>query len=411
MLRYLIIGNAIAATGCIEGIRAHDADGEIIAVGEESRPAYARPLISYLLEGKAKLAHMGYRPEDFYERQRVQTLCSTRATRIDPQVHTVALDDGRALPYDRLMLTTGSRPILPAIPGLESVKSRHTFYTLDDALALQSSLTADSRVLIVGAGLIGLKCAEGVHGRAGRIAVADRAEQILPSVLDAGAAARMQAHLEKHGIDFFLGATVTGFDKGIAALSTGAEIPFDILVLAVGVMPETTLARQAGIAVDRGLLVDESGRTSLPDIFAAGDCAQGPDMLLGTRRVLALLPNAYQQAYAAGATMAGHDQAFGTALSMNAIGLLGLHALTAGIYEGETYEAVSDAQYKKLFLRDDRLVGFILVGDVDRAGIYTALIRDRVPLSGIDFELIAARPQLMAFSRAQRAQKMGGVPV
>jgi len=411
MLRYLIIGNAIAATGCIEGIRAHDADGEITAVGEESRPAYARPLISYLLEGKAKPAHMGYRPEDFYERQRVQTLCGTRATRIDPQAHTVALDDGRALPYDRLMLATGSRPIVPAIAGLESVKSRHTFYTLDDALTLQSSLTPDSRVLIVGAGLIGLKCAEGVHGRVGRIAVVDRAEQILPSVLDVDAAARMQAHLEKHGIDFFLGATVTGFDKDVATLSTGAEIPFDILVLAVGVVPETTLARQAGIAVDRGILVDKSGRTSLPDIYAAGDCAQGPDMLLGTRRVLALLPNAYQQAYAAGATMAGHSQAFDNALAMNAVGLLGLHALTAGIYEGEAYEAVSDAQYKKLFLRDDRLVGFILVGDVDRAGIYTALIRDRVPLSGIDFDLIAARPQLMAFSRAQRAQKMGGVPV
>ena len=175
-----------------------------------------------------------------------------------------------------------------------------------------------------------------------------------------------------------------------------------MLVIAVGVRPNTSLVKDAGGEVRRGIAADDTGKTTLPDVYAAGDCAESFDISAGVNRVLALLPNAYMQGNTAGINMAGGKASFDRAIPMNAIGFMGLHIITAGTYDGETYVRCDGENYKILFYKDDVLKGYILIGDVARAGIYTALIRNRTPLSSIDFKLICEKPQLMAFTARTR---------
>ena len=410
-MNYVIIGNGTAAVGTIEGIRAVDPTGPITVISDEIYPVYGRPLISYLLLGKTtedKMLH--YRPADFYETNGVKTMLGRTVTKIDAAAKTVLLEGGEAVPYDKLCVCTGSRPFVPPMEGLDTVQNKTSFMTLDDAKRLNNMLgdQNDKRVLIIGAGLIGLKCAEGIYQRVKELTVIDLAPRILPNVLTEVPAAIIQKHIEGKGVQFILGDSVARFDGNTATLQSGGTIDFDILVIAVGVRPNTELAADAGCEVNRGILIDNHSATTVPDIYAAGDCTVSHDITADTDRILAILPNAYMQGEAAGRNMAGSNTSFDKAIPMNASGFMGLHMITAGSYDGDTYLEQDEDHYKLLVTRDNHLVGFIMIGDVDRAGIYTSLIRERTPLDTIDFDLIREKPQLMAFSRAERAKKLGG---
>ncbi len=410
-MNYVIIGNGTAAVGTIEGIRAVDPTGPITVISDEIYPVYGRPLISYLLLGKTtedKMLH--YRPADFYEKNGVKTMLGRTVTKIDPAAKSVLLEGGEAVPYDKLCICTGSRPFVPPMEGLDTVPHKTSFMTLDDAKRLDTMLGADNdkRVLIIGAGLIGLKCAEGIYQRVKKLTVIDLAPRILPNVLTEVPAAIIQKHIEGKGVQFILGDSVARFDGTTATLQSGGTIDFDVLVIAVGVRPNTELAADAGCEVNRGILTDNHSATTVPDIYAAGDCTVSHDIAADTDRILAILPNAYMQGETAGRNMAGSNTSFDKAIPMNASGFMGLHMITAGSYDGETYLEQDEDHYKLLVTRDNHLVGFIMIGDVDRAGIYTSLIREQTPLDSIDFSLIREKPQLMAFSRAERAKKLGG---
>lgn len=405
-MKYVIIGNSAAAVGCIEGIRQEDRTGPITVVIDEPYHTYSRPLISYLLLGKTDEERMKYRPDGFYEENGVTLLAGKRAEKIDPESKTVLLDDGQALSYDKLLVAAGSRPFVPPIKGLDGVENAFTFMTLDSAKALEKALGPDKRVLILGAGLIGLKCAEGIAGRVGSLTVADLADHILPSILDSEAAAMVQRHIEDHGVSFLLGDGVDSFEGNTAVLKSGKKVPFDLLVICVGVRPNTSLVSEAGGEVARGIRVDPGCATTIPDVYAAGDCTESFDVSSGQQRILALLPNAYMQGRCAGTNMAGGEAVYDHAIPMNAIGFFGYHVLTAGTYTGEIYRSAEGCSLKKLFYENDRLKGYILLGDVARAGIYTSLIRKETPLSSIDFALICEKPQLMAFTREERKEML-----
>ncbi len=409
MKRYVILGNGVAAARCIEGIRSLDPTGEITVVSEENRAVYCRPLISYYLEGKTDLARMQYRDGDFYSRMGCTVLYGRKATHIRTDRKEAELDDGTALPYDELCIATGSSPFIPPFNGLETVPRSFSFMTLDDALALEKAITKTSRVLIVGAGLIGLKCAEGICGRVASVTICDLADRVLSSILDAECAAMMQRHLEKQGISFLLGDSADRFEADRAFMKSGKTVDFDVLVLAVGVRANVSLIKEIGGEVNRGILVDRFMRTSIGHIYAAGDCTEGPDLSSGQRKVLAILPNASMQGYTAGINMAGGAQPFEKGLPMNSIGFFGLHAMTADSYDGNLCGESTDTAINLLFTKDDRLNGFILIGCDERAGIYTSLIREKTPLSSIDFDLMKQGATTAAFSAAQRRKKFGGV--
>lgn len=408
-MNYVIIGNSAAAVGCVEGIRQVDKKGKITVISDEPYHTYSRPLISYLLLGKTDTERMKYRDNDFYKDNNVKTVLGHKAISIDKDKKKVTLDDDRLIKYDKLLIATGSKPFVPPMEGLDKVEKKFTFLSLDDAKALDRAITKDSRVLIVGAGLIGLKCAEGIQNRVKHIHVVDLADRVLPSILDRTGSNMVQEHIEKHGVAFTLSDSVKAFTKNTATLQSGKKIAFDVLVLAVGVRPNTELAEKAGGTVNRGIVTDQTCKTSLPDVYAAGDCTESHDITTDENRILALLPNAYMQGECAGICMAGGKSAYDKAIPMNAIGFFGLHVITAGSYDGEEHIVTGKQSYKKLVTKDDLLKGYIMIGNVERAGIYTALIREKKSLKTIDFELIKERPQLMAFSKRERAKALGGM--
>jgi NAD(P)H-nitrite reductase large subunit len=426
-LKYVIIGNSAAGIGAVEGIRSIDKQGEITIITDEAHHTYSRPLISYLLLGKVTEESMRYRGENFYKDNNCTVQADSVADKIDTVTKNVVLKFGKKIPYDKLLVATGSSPFVPPFDGLYNVKDKFTFMSLDDALKLDAVLDKDKRVLIVGAGLIGLKCAEGIHERVKQITVLDLAPRILSSILDDEGAKLVQSHLESKGIEFRLSANIKNFRFNSVTIGPSAEragasegsppvsgetIELDILVLAVGVRPNTALLN--GVAkIDRGIVVNGKSETSIPDIYAAGDCTQTLDISSGQNKIMALLPNAYMQGEAAGINMAGGDKSFDKAIPMNAIGFFGLHMITAGSYAGNVYaEGISaenrNGNYRRLFYSDNKLNGYILIGNVEKAGIYTSLIRERTPLDTIDFALVCEKPGLMAFRKEDRMVKLGG---
>ena len=415
MSKYVIIGNGISSIGCIEGIRSVDKTGSITVIAKEKHMTYARPLISYYLEGKTTLNKMKYRTKSFYTKNNVEVLYDTEVTKIDKKSKKVNFKSGSkrgSRSFEKLCICTGSTPFVPPFKGLDTVENKHCFMTLDDTLGLEKAIDKNSRVLIIGAGLIGLKCAEGIAERVKSITVCDLADRVLSSILDAVPAKMMQNVLEDAGVKFMLSNSVAEFDGNTATMNDGATVGFDVLVLAVGVKANTSLASDIGCKVNRGIIVDEHCMTSVKNIYSAGDCAEGYDLSLGDHRVLAILPNAYFQGECAGKNMAGESFEFNKGIPMNSIGFFGLHSISAGSYFTEkdgckVYEEKTDSSIKRFFAMDNKLVGYMLVGDTDRAGIFTSLIREQTPLDSIDFETLMTTTSLGCFEADARYKKLG----
>ena len=407
ILRYVIIGNSAAGVGAVEGIRQIDQQGKITIITDEPYHTYSRPLISYFLLGKVTEDSIKYRDNSFYTDNNCTLFCGVAVTKIEEETKTVSLSNGQSIQYDKLLMATGSLAFVPPFKGLETVKNKYIFMSLDDAHKLNDALNSESRVLIVGAGLIGLKCTEGILNRVKHITVLDLAPRILSSILDDEGAKLVQEHLENKGVEFKLGCNIERFENDTAFLENREKIDFDVLVIAVGVRPNTALLSDIA-DIDRGIVINKKSETTVPDIYAAGDCTQTVDISSGQKKIMAILPNAYMQGEAAGINMAGGEKSFDKAIPMNAIGFCGLHMITAGNYTGEVYEEYNDKNYKRLFYSDNMLNGYILIGNVAKAGIYTSLIRERTPLDTIDFKLICEKPGLMAFSKEIRETKLGG---
>lgn len=410
-MKYVIIGNSAAAVGAVQGIRELDRNGDITVISDEGYHTYSRPLISYWLKGDVTEEGMRYRPAEFYTENGVTPLLGRRAERIDSERKTVLLFDGTEVEYDRLLCAAGSKPFIPDFKGLDRVKNRFTFMRLDDVKAVKEQLSDGARVLIVGAGLIGLKAAEALVKYTDRVTVVDLSQRILPSILDEETALIMQRHIENAGVKFSLGASVKEFRESSAVLTNGEKTEFDILILAVGVRPNTELIEEAGGEVDKGIITDDAQAVKgLSDVYAAGDCTRSHDITTDSEKIIAILPNAFMQGYAAGRNMAGGEAHFERAFPMNAIGFFGLHIITAGAYVGEEISDISEGGCKKLFVDNNRLKGFILMGDrIKNAGIYTALVREQTPLDEVDFSLLREAPTLAAFPAAYRRDKLGGL--
>ena len=409
MSKYVIIGNGTAAIGCIEGIRSVDKDGKITVISKEAHHVYSRPLISYYLEKKTDTERMKYRDDGFYDKNGCTVLFGQSAEKILTDESTVVTEKGEKIKYDKLCVASGSSPFVPPFEGLETVEKKYSFMTIDDALSLEKALDKSARVLIIGAGLIGLKCAEGIKERVGSITVCDLADRVLSSILDNDCASVVQKYLEENGISFMLSDSAVRFEQNKAIMKSGAEVDFDILVLAVGVRANTSLIKQAGGEVNRGICVNVRMETSLPDIYSAGDCAEGFDSSIGANRVLAILPNAYMQGFTAGVNMASGDRSFDNAIPMNSIGFFGYHIMSAGSYDGEMLEEKSGDIIKRFFVKDGLLKGFMLLGETQRAGIYTSLIREKTPLDSVDFDSLKKIASFANFSAETRRKKFGGV--
>ena len=428
---YLIIGNSAAGVSAAESIRSTDAEGSILVISKEPYPAYGRPLISYLIEGKTTEEKMAFKDDDFYEKLGIRTLLGPdfEATSLDPDRHCVSLENDQSIAYGKVLLATGSNPFTPPFKGYDSQENVHGFLTLDDAKGAWADVARatqaahregrKSRVVVIGGGLIGLKAAEALSHHADAVDVLEFAPRILPAVLDAQGAAVLQGLLENRGITCHPGLTADELlsegDRITAArLTDGSILELDVLMLCVGVRPNSALAVDAGAQQGRGLLVGPDLQTTLPDVYAAGDLVQVTDALDGAQRPLALWPIALQHGRIAGLNMAGAANApqFIDAFAVNAVDFFDISLLTAGLINpgedsGCTSLVESDGEcYTKFVTRDGMLVGYILLNRPDQAGIYTSLITDKVPLDTLEGDVFQAPPQNMNYPQDARWERL-----
>ncbi len=404
-MRYVIIGNSAAAVGAIEAIRRYDQNNPITVIADEPHPTYSRPLITYLLGGLVSEEQMLYRPPDFYQRYEVQSMLGVKVVQVDPHARELTLAGGGTLSYDKLLIGTGGVPFVPSVPGSD-LEGVFTFTTWDDARRMRHFIEAYGvhQAIVVGGGFIGLKTTEGLLARGVRVAIVELADRILSAAFDRTASRLAETILRREGVEVYTGTTVQEI-MGRAGkvdhviLREGERLECDLLVFAIGVRPNIALvshsSTEAGIATRRGILVDDHMRTTAPDVYAAGDVVEALDMLLKVRRTIAIWPLAYRQGYVAGCNMAGVEREYEGGFPMNSVEVGGVPTISVGVIDPdperdmqeEGYEVLEEFDrekgvYKKLVLLHNRLVGAIFIGNIDRAGIYTSLIRDRVDVAG-----------------------------
>lgn len=409
-MKYLIVGNGVASVGAIEGIRRVDPEGGITVISEENTPTYGRPLISYLLAGKIGPERMQLRPASFYDTFKVTMVLGSKVTAIDARNKTVTTASGASYGYDKLLAATGGVPFVPPLPGKDG-PGVYTFTTLAHAETLLDVAKNCASVVVIGGGLIGLKAAESLHDRGVKIAIVELAPRVLSAAFDDKAGKLVSRRLEEVGIGVHCGTQATQIKRGPdgavqgVELKNGTFLPAQAVVIAIGVVPAADIVKAAGITVDRGVLVDEFLASSDPDVFAAGDVAQAKDLILDENRVVPIWPNAFNQGFYAGKNMAGAGSPYVGGLAMNAIAFYGLPTVSVGMVnpaEGEPGVEVFDildeqnGTYRKLVFKDERLVGYVLLGDIDVAGLYTGFIRFKFPLdAATKKKLIKGTPSIL----------------
>lgn len=402
--RYLIVGNSAGAIGAAEAIRQVDGQGRLTIVSDESYPAYSRPRISDYLAGLCTLEETAIRPPQFYADQGIECLLGQKVMRLDLRRGLAELDGGARVAWERLLLATGAAPVLPPIPGLDR-EGVFTFTTIDDARRLRQALRPGSRAVVVGAGLIGLSAGHALAHLRVPLTMVEMLDRVLATALDREASAVVERALTKAGIRLELGQTVSAVlgrpdDErrvGSVLLESGERFPCDLVVVAAGVKPRAELAAAAGLAVNRGVLVDRRLATSHPGVYACGDAAEGYDFVHRDQRVIPVWPNAYMGGRVAGFNMAGVDTVYHGAAGMNALSYFGLAVVAAGVVEPPDepgYEVLTAAEgdrYRKVVLRDNRVAGLVFVGDIAPSGIVFGLMRDGIDVAGFKEALVSDR--------------------
>ncbi|MDQ7850576.1 MAG: FAD-dependent oxidoreductase [Armatimonadota bacterium] len=391
-MRHLIIGNGAAGNAAAQAIRRRDPSSEITIVSDELHAAYYRPLLPYLLHDAPEAQHLHRDP--LHLPRDVMVHLGARVRAVVPAEARVILDDGRTLAYDRLLIATGASPALPPIDGVPGPGS-FVLRTLDDATVLKAAVRAigpSSPAVIVGGGRIGTKVALGLRHLGLSVTIVEMLPWIVPQQLDAPAAEIVQAALQAQGIEMIFGRTVRalcrqeGRLRGVV-LDDGTELAAGLVVIATGVRANADIARTAGLATRHGILVNRFLQTSYPQIYAAGDVVETADVVTGEPVVSGTWTNAVFMGQVAGENMAGGSREYPGAWGLlNAVELAGIPVISAGLIHPpqEGYDVHAhrrDRVYRKLVFRGGTLVGFILVGEVEGAGVYTALIRERVDVS------------------------------
>ncbi|MCM1284872.1 MAG: FAD-dependent oxidoreductase [Acetobacter sp.] len=416
-MKYVIIGASAAGLAAAEGIRKTDKKGEITILTKEAYLPYSRPSISYYLKGVVEEKNIYLRKASFYKENNINIITNTEITKIIPEKKIVKAGR-KEYPYDKLCIATGSKPFIPPMKNAEGNKNALTFLDLAATKEVKKAAKADTRAVVIGAGLIGMKAAEGLSKICKSVDVVELAPRILPSILDEKSAKSVKAHLEANKIKFHLKNTVIEAKSKNnkitdVILQNGEVLPCDLLIMAVGVRPETDIAQSAGLEVDRGIITNPATmQTSDESIYAAGDCTVSVDMLDGSKKIIALWPNAVQQGEVAGSQMAGENLTIDGTYSVNAIDFYGLRICTCGLInaQGEQYSEKIKSEgksYKRLVFDGNKLVGFVLINSSTNAGIYTNLISNRVDINSLQ-EDIMNDPSLFMFDKDIRKAKLSG---
>ena len=420
---YLIIGNSAGGIGAAEAIRSIDKTGSMIIVSEEPYPAYSRPLISEYLSHERDIEGMLYRPADFYKKQSIQFFLGKKALSIDTQRNIVKMDSGEDIHWKKLLLATGGIPIIPPVKGRDK-KGVFSFLSLNDAREIDAFLARGGvkRAVVIGGGLIGVSVSQALRERQIAVTIIEMKDRILNTILDEPASIIAGDAVKRGGITIMVNNTVKEINGDASVrevvLNSGEQIQCEMVIMAIGVLPQTEMAKSAGIAVNRGISVDRYMMTNKPDVYACGDVAEAYDFVIGSNRLTPLWPNAYIGGRTAGFNMAGVKTEYRGGTAMNSINYFGLSIATAGMVSApneqnifETLTKKNDTTYRKVIIHDNRIAGLILVGDIDKAGMLFGLMRESIDVSTFKSALLADDFGLAYLPASIRKEQLGEIVI
>ncbi|KQP68369.1 NAD(P)/FAD-dependent oxidoreductase [Methylobacterium sp. Leaf112] len=400
--RLVVIGNGMASLRFLERLTER-APGryDVSVVGAEPQAAYNRVLLSSLLGGEVDEAGCAFRGLDWYESHGIRLITGAPVTEIDRENGLVMVGETHVLPFDRLVLAVGSVPIRLPKPGMD-LPGVLTFRDLADVTAIRKAAVEHARAIVIGGGLLGLEAAVGLARLGVDTTLLHVMDRLMERQLDHAAAGLVKRAMEARGVKVLLKAdtaTVEGDGKvERLILSDGTVLPADLVVMSVGVRPNVALAQNAGIAVGRGIKVDDRMQSSDPRIFALGECAEHRGQIYG------LVEPAYEQAETLSRHLVGEEVAYaGTSLATS-LKVSGLPVFSAGAIEapeGSETILMSDpglGLYRKLIVADDRLLGAVFVGDIAEQGWCKDLIRTGASVAAHRDDLMFGRtaPQPLA---------------
>jgi NAD(P)H-nitrite reductase large subunit len=455
-MHHIIIGAGPAGVIAAETIRKHAPSDQITIIGEEKETPYSRMAIPYLLVGHVGEQGTHLRKSASHFRDLNINIVQASVKSAQAATKTLALSNGQSMQYDRLLIATGSTPMRPPIPGIDS-PGIYSCWTLADARAIMDKVKPGSRVLQMGAGFIGCIIMEALASRidatkTGKLSVVEMGDRMVPRMMGPAAGGMIKTWCQSKGVDVFTGArvesiTVAGSQAQAAApltaestglfgkianalgfgassdataiagpssagtastaplqarLSTGQTIEADVIISATGVKPTIGFLRDSGIKTNIGILTDDRMQTSMAGVYAAGDCAEAFDNFTGTSVVSAIQPNAADQARIAALNMVGQNASLRQVTQINVLDTLGLVSTSFGSWQGvpgsEQIELKDDKGYKLLSMqfKDDVMVGSNSIGWTDHIGALRGLVEGKVKLGEWKAKLKADPTQLMA---------------
>ncbi|MFG1707874.1 FAD-dependent oxidoreductase [Nonomuraea sp. M3C6] len=379
-MRLVVVGNGMAGSRLVSEVRARDPQMKITVFGAETCQPYNRVLLSNVLAGSSRPEQVRLLDHSWYAAHRVEAAFGSPVAHIDRETRAVVTQDGRREPYDLLVLATGSDAIVPPIPGVERAIP---FRTLDDCERIMESAERARRAVVVGGGLLGIEAARGLAGRGLPVTLLHLAGHLMERQLDVEAGEVLGETLTGLGVEIRTGVSADSIQENGVRLAGGELVEADLVVLACGVRPVTGLAAEAGLEVRRGVVVDDELRTDDPSIFAIGECAEHDGTVYG------LVAPAWEQAAVAADVITGGKALYRgsrlvTRLKARSVELaaMGETQLTEEHAEVVRFSHRARGTYRKLVIRDGRLVGAILLGESDAVGTLTQLFDRGGPVPG-----------------------------
>lgn len=381
-MKAIILGNGVAGTMTARTLRELDLSAEIMIISQERYPYYPRPNLIDFLAGDLPLERIFAFPADWAAKQRIEIQLGKEVTGLNPARMAVEVDRKEWVQGDKIVLATGASPLLPGIPGIDR-KGVFSLRTLDDALSLLEFLARGPEVVILGGGLLGLEIGRAILKRGlKQVTVVEYFNRLLPRQLDEIGARLLQSQLEKMGLRFLLGkeaVEISGQETvSQVKFKDGSSLSAGAVVIASGIKPRLELASTAGLAVNRGVLVDDYLQTSQPGIYAAGDVSEHRGRIYG------LIPAAFDQARVVAYNLAGQIRKYEGTVPANTLKVAGIFLTSAGqiLPEGEGFEVLTRLDeehglYKKLVLKDGQLVGAIWLGSKKGSVEITRLVQAR----------------------------------
>jgi NAD(P)H-nitrite reductase large subunit len=367
--RHLIIGGGTAGMNAIRTIREEESERSEITLVSTEKP-YSRMVLPYYLDRSIAESHVFTLGAAHLAAFGVKAHLGRRATRLDVKASACTLDDGTTIPYDDCLIATGSSAVRAPVPGADG-RAVHSFWTLDEARGVIAAIRPGSEVVMVGAGFISFTILNSILSLGARLTIVEVAPRILPRMIDTTGAELVEAWLTRHGVTVRTDARLTKIedakDRKRLTFAKGAALTCDVVVMATGIKTNLDWLTDSGVRIGGGIVVDDHLRSNVPNVYAAGDVAEGRDLISGAGAVHAIEPTAQEHGRVIGANMAGKDVAYRGSLIINIVEVCHLDAASFGAWDDTKAEAISGLKrersaYRKLLFTGNRMTGAIILG-------------------------------------------------